>query len=173
MFCKFFYQDDIQQIQVPPPPPGFMYISVSALLDVPGLSHIYIVAGMVIFHAHFSPGGRGHLYLKLAIIVVKKKKKKKKNSFIRVVFLGPGDTSFRGKIMKNLEKKECVLVIFTNLGKDMREKLKIKKKQKQKQKQNKTKQKTNKQTNNKTKPNNTNIQKHVIRVYCHTWIIRA
>ena len=53
--------------------------------------------------------------------------------------------------MKNLKKKECVLVIFTNLGKDMREKLKIKKKQKQ----NKTKQKTNKQTNNTTKPNQT------------------
>ena len=57
----------------------------------------------------------------------KKKKKKKKNHVIRVVFQDQAmnvRTSFRcAKSCKIGEKKVCVFLIFTNVGKDMMEKL--------------------------------------------------
>ena len=64
-------------------PPPRIYVAVSALLDVPGLSHICIVAGygvygvsgLNIFYARFRPGP---LVFEVGYHRRKKKKKKKK-----------------------------------------------------------------------------------------------
>ena len=66
-------------------------------------------------------GGGGHLYLKLDIILVEKK-----NHITRVVFQDQAmyaRTSFRGAKTCKIGKKGVFLVILTNFGKDMMDKL--------------------------------------------------